>query len=101
MPSYQKAAVKNYFAKHKPTYSSAQYNNSQTTRGFPDISANGANYAVPVGGTWLRVFGTSASSPVVGSTITLLNDARIAIGKKPLGFINPALVRLSFRTVND
>jgi hypothetical protein len=35
------------------------------------------------------VFGTSASSPVVGAMITNINDARLAIGKKPLGFINP------------
>ena len=31
------------------------------------------------------VFGTSASSPVVGSIITLVNDARIAAGKGPVG----------------
>jgi hypothetical protein len=37
------------------------------------------------------VFGTSASSPVVGALITLVNDARIAAGKKPVGFINPAV----------
>lgn len=31
------------------------------------------------------VFGTSASSPTVGSIITLINDARIADGKGPVG----------------
>lgn len=34
---------------------------------------------------------TGASSPVLGSIITLINDARLAIGKGPVGFINPAV----------
>lgn len=83
-----------YFKSHKPSYSATQYNNSQTTRGYPDISANGANYLVSIGGVYYRVFGTSASSPVFGSIVTLLNDARLALGKKPVGFINPVLVSI-------
>ena len=35
------------------------------------------------------VFGTSASSPVVGALITLINDARIAAGKGPVGKYRP------------
>ncbi|KAF8309184.1 subtilisin-like protein [Clavulina sp. PMI_390] len=100
MPGYQKSAVASYFKNHKPSYTATQYNNSQITRGFPDISANGANYVVPIGGTWYRVFGTSASSPVVGAIVTLLNDARIALGKTPLGFLNPALYSNSY-ILND
>jgi tripeptidyl-peptidase-1 len=89
MPSYQSAAVKSYFKNHLPPYTSAQYNNSQQTRGFPDISANGANYVVAVDGSWALVYGTSASSPTLGSVITLINEARIDIGKSSVGFINP------------
>jgi tripeptidyl-peptidase-1 len=37
------------------------------------------------------VYGTSASSPVVGGIITLINDARYAVRKGPVGFINPAV----------
>lgn len=37
------------------------------------------------------VYGTSASSPVVGAIISLINDARLSAGKSPLGFINPAV----------
>ena len=44
-----------------------------------------------IDGEFELVFGTSASSPVVGSMITLINDARIAAGKGPVGFINPAV----------
>jgi len=40
LPSYQSSAVKTYFSQHLPPYTSAQYNNSQMTRGYPDISAS-------------------------------------------------------------
>ncbi|KAI5366002.1 putative peptidase S53, activation domain, Sedolisin domain, peptidase S8/S53 domain superfamily [Septoria linicola] len=89
LPSYQSAAVKSYFKNHLPPYTSAQYNNSQQTRGFPDISANGANYVVAINGAWAKVYGTSASAPTLGSIITLINEARINIGKGSIGFINP------------
>ena len=36
--------------------------------------------------------GTSASAPVVASMITLINDARITAGKKPVGFSKPGRV---------
>jgi tripeptidyl-peptidase-1 len=44
-----------------------------------------------VDGQFARVFGTSASAPVVGAMLSNINDARLALGKPPLGFINPAL----------
>ena len=34
---------------------------------------------------------TSASAPTVGSIISLINEQRIASGKKTVGFINPVL----------
>ncbi|KZO99718.1 subtilisin-like protein [Calocera viscosa TUFC12733] len=91
MPSYQSSAVKYYFENYLPPYTSAQYNNSQTTRGFPDVSANGANYVVAIDGEFELVYGTSCSSPTFGSVITLVNDARLAVGKNPVGFLNPTL----------
>ncbi|KAF8993521.1 subtilisin-like protein [Cyathus striatus] len=91
MPSYQATAVKGFLKNHPPPFSSTQFNNSGTVRAFPDLSANGANYAVAVDGKFTRVFGTSASSPVVGSLFTAINDARLALGKKSVGFINPVI----------
>jgi tripeptidyl-peptidase-1 len=91
MPSYQKSAVSSYYANHKPTYTATQYNNSQTVRGYPDVSANGANYQVAVDGSISSVYGTSASAPVFGSIITLINEQRINSGKSVVGFINPTL----------
>lgn len=73
MPSYQSSAVATYFTSHKPNFSATQYNNSQTVRGYPDVSANGANYVVAVDGALSLIYGTSASSPTFGSIITLIN----------------------------
>ena len=44
-----------------------------------------------VNGEFNLVFGTSASSPVSASILSAINDARLAIGKKPIGFINPTV----------
>ncbi|KAF8993522.1 subtilisin-like protein [Cyathus striatus] len=102
MPSYQAAAVSGFLKNHPPPFTSAQFNNSGNVRAFPDLSANGANYVVAVDGELSLVFGTSASSPVVGSLITLVNDARIAAGKGPVGFINPAIYSDAFASAfND
>jgi tripeptidyl-peptidase-1 len=91
LPCYQQAAVESFFALHSPPYNSTQYNNSRNVRGYPDISANGANYIVIIGNTSELVYGTSASSPVVGSIVTLINDARLAVNKSSVGFLNPVL----------
>lgn len=91
MPAYQKSAVQSYFAKYNPPYGADRYNNSRMTRGFPDVSANGANYVVAVDGKFSLVFGTSASCPVFGSIITIINEARADIGKGSVGFLNPTL----------
>ncbi|KAI0305677.1 subtilisin-like protein [Multifurca ochricompacta] len=96
MPSYQEAVVTNFLKEHPPPYSAAQFNNSGKARGFPDLSANGANYVIAIDGLFELVFGTSASSPVVGSMITMINDARLAVGKRPVGFINPAIYSPKF-----
>ncbi|KAF2706003.1 subtilisin-like protein [Pleomassaria siparia CBS 279.74] len=89
LPSYQASAVKGWFKDHPPPYTSEQFNNSQETRGFPDISANGANYVVAVDGKWALLYGTSASSPTLGSILTLINEERFNAGKGSIGFINP------------
>jgi len=91
MPSYQEAAVKSFLENHPPPFTSAQFNNSGQVRGFPDLAANGANYIIGIDGQFELVFGTSCSSPVVASMITLINDARLAIGKGPVGFLNPTI----------
>jgi tripeptidyl-peptidase I len=83
--------VSHYLSKYPPPYTAAHFNNSGTTRAFPDVSANGANYVVAVNGSFSLVYGTSASTPVFGAIVTLINEARLAVGKGPVGFINPVL----------
>ncbi|KAF8158459.1 subtilisin-like protein [Crassisporium funariophilum] len=96
IPSYQATAVGNFLTLHKPPFTAAQFNNSGKSRAFPDLSANGANYVIGIDGEFALVFGTSASSPVVGSLITLINDARLAAGKGPVGFLNPSIYSAQF-----
>lgn len=91
IPDYQKEAIAHYYARHAPPYNSSVYNNTQAVRGFPDVAANGMNYSVAINGTFFSISGTSASSPVFGSVVTLLNEARLRVGKGPIGFLNPVL----------
>ena len=91
MPSYQESAVKTYFANHAPAYGADRFNNSQTVRGYPDVSANGVNYVVAVDGEFTLAFGTSASTPTFASLVNLINEQRLAANKSPVGFINPTL----------
>lgn len=47
-------------------------------------------------GNFTRVYGTSASTPVMGSMLAMVNDARIALNKSPIGFINPVVSVIIF-----
>ncbi|KAI9066077.1 subtilisin-like protein [Trametes sanguinea] len=95
VPSYQKSAVETYLTKYPPDYPAGTFNMSG--RGYPDLSANGANYVVSIDGTFQLIYGTSASTPVVASILSAINDARLAIGKKPIGFINPTIYSSAFQ----
>jgi tripeptidyl-peptidase-1 len=90
MPDYQKSAVSSWYKNYKPVYGADRYNNSQTVRAYPDISANGANYVIAIDGKMSYVYGTSASSPTFGAIITIINNYRKLIGKGPVGFVNPS-----------
>ncbi|EGO00779.1 hypothetical protein SERLA73DRAFT_159455 [Serpula lacrymans var. lacrymans S7.3] len=96
LPSYQSTAVSSFLTNYPPPYTSSQYNSTGQSRGIPDISANGANYVVAVDGSFSLVYGTSASSPVAAAIFTLINDARLAAGKAPIGFINPTIYSSAF-----
>ncbi|KAF7976404.1 hypothetical protein HWV62_6801 [Athelia sp. TMB] len=97
LPSYQASYVQSYLHANPPPYDPSVYNSSGNSRGYPDLSANGAYYDTAITGSFEQMFGTSASSPVVGSLITLINDARLAAGKKPIGFLNPIIYSDSFQ----
>lgn len=65
MPDYQQDAVQTYFDQHNPPYGADRYNNSGTARGFPDVSANGANYVTAVDGKFTLSYGTSGKSSLL------------------------------------
>lgn len=65
------------------------------TQAIPDVAAEGVNFTIVVDGQTGLVDGTSCSTPAFTGIVALLNDARIASGKSPLGFINPLVWALN------
>jgi len=63
----------------------------KTKRGYPDVSLAGHNYELVIAGGTTLESGTSASTPVFAGFVSLVNSARLAAGKPPVGFLNPAL----------
>ncbi|KAK8095051.1 alkaline serine protease AorO [Apiospora hydei] len=61
-------------------------------RAYPDVAANGDNFVISHRGALARIGGTSASCPLFGSLLNLINEERLAAGKRgPVGFVNPVL----------
>lgn len=59
----------------------------------PDVAANGAYLASFTHGKFGPQFGTSLSTPIWASLITMINNERTAQGKGPVGFVNPTLYK--------
>ena len=90
-PSYQDAMVKSYLSNpgaHLPSIF------PKTMRGYPDVSAVGDRIVVFESQITFSA-GTSASTPIFSAIVTLLNDAMLNAGKKPLGFLNPLLYKMA------
>ncbi|CAG7929585.1 unnamed protein product [Penicillium olsonii] len=100
-PSYQKSAVEKYFKKAKLTYpyyselnvdlntTKGLYN--RVGRAYPDVSANGAMFPAYIHGSLSHFYGASLASPLFASVLSLINEERLAVGKSPVGFVNPVL----------
>ena len=97
-PSYQSSAVSSYLSRLGST-NQGKFN--RTGRAFPDVSAQGKNVAIVVGGDDENVDGTSCSSPIFASVIALLNDELAKGGKSPLGFLNPFLYSTGKSALTD
>ncbi|THH10355.1 hypothetical protein EW145_g1384 [Phellinidium pouzarii] len=97
-PSYQTRAVSTFL-----TGLDAEFVGlfNASGRGFPDVSAQGQNFQVVLGGETVSVGGTSASSPTFAGVVSLLNDFRIASGQSTLGFLNPFLYSSGVSGLND
>ena len=87
-PKYQDAVLPAYI-----TSLGSQYHGlfNPAGRGYPDISAQGQHFAVIWRGFLNVIDGTSAACPAAAGVLTLVNDALIAGGRPPLGFLNPCL----------
>jgi subtilase family serine protease len=89
-PVYQQAVVENYNSNYN-TVSQDKYTDG--TRGYPDISGMSHNYLCLLDGAYTPIDGTSASTPLVASMFTLINDQLLLQGKPVLGFVNPVLYK--------
>lgn len=68
-------------------------------RGYPDLAAVGEEGVVVTGGKMFLQYGTSMSAPIVAAMFNRVNEERIHAGKKPLGFLNPALYKHAARHI--
>jgi tripeptidyl-peptidase-1 len=97
-PKYQERAVAAYLAEHGEKW--AGYYNPRG-RGFPDIAAQARDFFVVDRGRAKRIGGTSASTPLVGGLVGLLNAHRLQAGQKPLGFLNPWIYEAGAQMTTD
>ncbi|KAI4277016.1 MAG: hypothetical protein L6R35_006171 [Caloplaca aegaea] len=97
-PAYQDAAVTTYLNSIGDTFKGLFNPNG---RGFPDVAAQAYNFTVIDSGREIRVGGTSASAPAFAGIVALLNGARLAKGRKPLGFLNPFIYKYGYRGLTD
>jgi tripeptidyl-peptidase-1 len=97
-PSYQTAQVAS-FLKTIPSNFAGTFN--KAGRGYPDVSVQGWNFQIVVGGEVGLVGGTSASSPTFAAIIALINNQLVAAGKPVLGFLNPFLYSTASTAFTD
>lgn len=97
-PSYQQATSPAYISlanKVAPKTMAPAATFNATGRGYPDVAALAA-FGIPLCtyGGCSGSGGTSASAPTVAALLSLVNDARLNKGLRPLGFINTKLYKL-------
>ncbi|KAE8822391.1 hypothetical protein PTNB73_08864 [Pyrenophora teres f. teres] len=97
-PAWQDGTVPKYVKALEEKYKGL-YNASG--RGYPDIVAQGVNFAYVWSGIDTVASGTSAAAPLAASVFALVNDALIAAGKPTLGFLNPWLYKKGHKALND
>jgi subtilase family serine protease len=96
MPEYQRAFVEQYVANLAQLNllpPSGYYNAGG--RVYPDVAMVGHNLLVAQEREFITVDGTSASAPIFGGLVSLLNDVRLKAGRPALGFINPLFYRIA------
>jgi len=100
-PSYQANVVNGYLKNFPSALPPASTFNS-SNRAYPDVSANGHNLLVMLGGEVDIADGTSASSPIFAGTLSLINDYLLSKSNgKPIGFANPLLYSVAASTIGS
>lgn len=94
-PSWQATVVDEYLAKYSKSPAK-----KFAGRAVPDISALGNGYIVFIGGLMYSMSGTSASAPVVGGLVSLVNAARSMVNKGTIGWINPVLYKMGAKNTS-
>ncbi|KAI4128849.1 MAG: hypothetical protein LQ347_004015 [Umbilicaria vellea] len=97
-PSYQDAVVPAYISSLNGSYAGL-FNASG--RGYPDIAAQGYHFLTVWNGTIVTLDGTSASTPTAAAVLSLVNDALLARGRAPLGWLNPWLYAGGYKAFTD
>jgi tripeptidyl-peptidase-1 len=87
-PSWQSNVVNQYLANYGSNIHPG-YNASG--RGYPDVALLGHAYEVVARGKIHAFDGTSASSPVMASFVSLVNSYRLTHNQPTMGWINPLL----------
>jgi subtilase family serine protease len=82
--------------KYQVPFITPQNGGSTTLRNVPDIAgdADTDNFSCFNGGCYTGSGGTSYAAPIWGGFIALANQYAAAVGKPPVGFLNPALYRI-------
>jgi hypothetical protein len=86
--TWQSAVVAKYLTTVGPSSLPPQGTFPPMGRATPDVSVLGEGYQVIVLGEPQSVGGTSASCPVFAGMVSLINEARFAVGKKQMGLLN-------------
>ncbi|SLM34572.1 tripeptidyl peptidase protein [Lasallia pustulata] len=87
-PAYQDPYVPDFIASLGSQFQGL-YNASG--RGYPDIAAQGFRFLTVWDGGVVVLDGTSASTPTAVALVSLVDDALLAAGRAPLGWLNPWL----------
>uniref|UniRef100_A0A6C0JA19 Peptidase S53 domain-containing protein n=1 Tax=viral metagenome TaxID=1070528 RepID=A0A6C0JA19_9ZZZZ len=88
-PVWQDEAIKGYFSKKLPLPQPHQFNSN--SRGGPDVAAIGHNCPVILQGDLQPVDGTSCSSPLFASILSLVNQFQENRGRPKVGLVAPLL----------
>jgi tripeptidyl-peptidase-1 len=95
LPWYQASEVAGYLRQKKILPPAGKFN--PKGRGYPDLAVIGHNCAVYGDGGVQPVDGTSCSSPLWASMVTVINRHQVSKGRPRVGFVNPLLYHL-YRT---